>query len=75
MPSKPKEGETEQEFMGRCMGVMSKESKYPREQQVAICFSMWKQAHPKSNEAKSEKKHDQNKEEEKKKKHDRTKTT
>lgn len=52
MPSKPKEGETQQEFMGRCMGVMSQEKKHPRPQQIAICFSMWRDAHPKDKSAK-----------------------
>lgn len=47
MPTPPKEGETRQEFMGRCMGIMHKESKdKPQSRQVAICFSMWRKAHP-----------------------------
>jgi hypothetical protein len=55
MPSKPGKDETEQEFMSRCMSVMSKEGKHPKDQQAAICFSMWREAHPKSKEAKNPK--------------------
>lgn len=52
MPSKPKEGETQQEFMGRCMEVMhTSEKDRPQPQKVAICFSMWRQAHPKDKSA------------------------
>ncbi len=45
----PKKGETQDKFMGRCMGMMTTENEHksgkdkrPREQMVAICFSQWK---------------------------------
>lgn len=57
MPSAPKQNETKEQFMGRCMSVMSKEGKHPKDQQAAICFSMWSKAHPKDkSEKKSEEK-------------------
>ena len=54
MPTPPEKGETRQGFMGRCMGVMTKEAKdKPRPQQIAICFSMWRKAHPSDKGAKN----------------------
>jgi hypothetical protein len=48
MPTPPKEGETREQFVSRCMSFMHKEkSDRPKPQQVAICFSMWRKAHPK----------------------------
>lgn len=35
----PKTGETESEFMGRCMGIEA--GKYPEDQALAICKSKW----------------------------------
>jgi hypothetical protein len=37
---KPKEGESEDDFIGRCMGVLYGEGK-PQDQSYAICKSMW----------------------------------
>jgi hypothetical protein len=54
MPTPPTEGESKDQFMGRCMSVMHKEAKdKPQDQQVAICFSMWRKAHPKDKSAKN----------------------
>lgn len=47
MPT-PSEGETRQQYMGRCIPQRHKE--HPTEdnkQSVAICFSMWRKMHPK----------------------------
>lgn len=45
----PNKGEKQDEFMGRCMGMLSKENEHktgrdkrPREQMVAICMNQWK---------------------------------
>lgn len=39
---KPSAGESEDEFIGRCMGVMYREGK-PQDQSYAICKSMWEE--------------------------------
>lgn len=51
MPSKPTQGESKDAFMGRCMAAQKNE-KRPQDQKVAICFSMWREAHPKDKSAK-----------------------
>jgi HK97 family phage prohead protease len=44
MPMKPHKGESESEFMSRCVPEMigSGENKRPQEQAVAICIDLWK---------------------------------
>lgn len=41
MPTPPKDNETREQFISRCMSVMHGEGKYPKDQQAAICISMW----------------------------------
>lgn len=62
MPT-PSEGETRQHFMSRCIPM--RHSEHPDEdnkQSVAVCFSIWRDKHPKekaptaSEEAKKKKK-------------------
>lgn len=54
MPTPPNQGESKNDFMGRCMTYMHKnDSARPQAQQVAICFSMWRKAHPKDKSAKN----------------------
>lgn len=47
MPIKPQSGETEQEFVSRCIPVEI-ESGYPQEQAAAICYSIYRQEEMKS---------------------------
>jgi hypothetical protein len=64
MPS-VKQGETKEQFMGRCIPIRHKE--HPTEdnkQSVAVCFSMWSE-HQKKNSTSSK---DTKKDEKKKKK-------
>ena len=42
MPIKPKGGETEQEFISRCIPVEI-EAGYPQEQAAAICYSIYRE--------------------------------
>lgn len=42
MPIKPKGGETQQEFISRCIPVEI-EAGYPQEQAAAICYSIYKE--------------------------------
>jgi hypothetical protein len=42
MPIKPKSGETEQEFVSRCIGVEINAG-YPEDQAAAICYSVWRE--------------------------------
>lgn len=37
----PRNDESKNAFMGRCMGMLKNESK-PRDQKIAMCFSQWK---------------------------------
>jgi HK97 family phage prohead protease len=51
MPMKPHKDETQSEFMARCLPEMMGENggtKRPREQAVAACLSIWREAHPRS---------------------------
>ncbi len=42
MPTPPREGESKQVFISRCLSYMAKhESDKPLDQRQAICFSMW----------------------------------
>jgi HK97 family phage prohead protease len=47
MPMKPHKGESQSDFMGRCVPDMvgTGEDKRPNEQAVAICMDIWRQAH------------------------------
>jgi len=47
MPAPPKEGESQKDFIGRCVPVVISEGR-PKDQAVAICYSMWREAHPSS---------------------------
>ena len=52
MPT-PNQGETKDHFMGRCIPMRHKE--HPDEdnkQSVAVCFSIWREKHPKDKSAK-----------------------
>jgi len=52
MPT-PKEGESKNEFMGRCVPMRHGEHpSEPNEQSVAVCFSIWRKAHPKDKSTK-----------------------
>jgi len=63
---KPTEGETKEHFMERCISMRHNEkSKESNDQSIAICFSIWREAHPKD---KSAKKPEASEEEAKKKK-------
>jgi hypothetical protein len=42
MPVKPKSNETEQEFIGRCIGEEINAG-YPQDQAAAICYSVWRE--------------------------------
>lgn len=55
MPTPPRDGETKEEFMSRCMSVMKNEDK-PQEQKIAICFSMWRKKDGKKKAEKDEEK-------------------
>lgn len=39
---KPQEGESQDEYIPRCIKVLMDEGKYPQKQCIAICYSMWK---------------------------------
>lgn len=39
---KPRSGEKQDAFIGRCMKFMAGESGRPRDQQLAICFGTWR---------------------------------
>ena len=53
MPAPPKKGETEREFISRCVSyIVSKEGK-SKEQAAAICYSMWRERHGGKEPAKS----------------------
>jgi len=45
---KPRKGESQSDFMGRCMHEVSKNSDRPQEQNVAICLSTWRDSKKKS---------------------------
>jgi hypothetical protein len=52
MPSPAKTGETESEFVSRCMGDSNMNKEFPdQKQRAAVCFSKYKQA-KKRNKAK-----------------------
>ena len=52
MPT-PKENESKNEFMGRCISMRHKENpSEDNKQSVAVCFSIWRKAHPKDKSAK-----------------------
>jgi len=42
MPIKPKSGETEQEFISRCIGTEISAG-YPQDQAAAICYNAWRE--------------------------------
>ena len=46
MPA-PREGETQKEFVSRCIPIVIREGK-KRDQAVAICHSMWREKKSKS---------------------------
>lgn len=50
MPTPPKKGETKESFISRCMKYMrdNNEFKENTAQQSAVCYSVWKKAHPSS---------------------------
>ena len=56
MPAPPKKGETQKEFLARCIPFFVDEGK-PQDQAVAICYSMWREK-DKSDESKIIKKFD-----------------
>lgn len=39
---RPKKGETEKEFLKRCIPDLIKEEGYPQRQAIAICFSQYR---------------------------------
>jgi len=45
MPSPPKEDESKSDFIKRCVPVYVSEG-YPKDQAVAMCYSMWRKKHP-----------------------------
>lgn len=46
MPIKPHKGESQSDFMARCMHELSQsDTERPNEQKVAICMSAWRDAH------------------------------
>ena len=47
MPQPPKPGESQSDFMGRCVPVFVDEGR-PQKQAVAICYDMWRKKHPSS---------------------------
>src|SRR5262245_52037029 len=57
MPMKPRKGESQSDFMSRCVpeAIGTGESKRPQDQAVAICYDYWRSAHggkkPKQSEA------------------------
>jgi hypothetical protein len=47
MPTPPQKGESQNDFISRCVSYLTKNEKhkYPKQsQRVAICFSMWRRA-------------------------------
>lgn len=47
MPDPPRQGESQSDFMGRCVPVFIDEGR-PQKQAVAICYDMWRKKHPSS---------------------------
>lgn len=46
MPIQPHKGETQDQFMSRCMSELAKSTtKRPQKQKVAICMSAWRKGH------------------------------
>jgi HK97 family phage major capsid protein len=45
MPMKPHKGESQSEFMHRCVPEMMGDDKRPQEQAIAACMSIWRQEH------------------------------
>jgi HK97 family phage prohead protease len=46
MPIKPHKGESQSDFMGRCMHELGQsDTERPQDQKVAICMSAWRDAH------------------------------
>ena len=45
MPAPPKPGESQSDFIGRCVPVFIDEGR-PKDQAVAICYDMWRKKHP-----------------------------
>ena len=43
---KPKEGESQDDYMKRCMHEVSKNTERSNDQNVAICMNTWRDAHP-----------------------------
>ena len=41
---KPKTGETQDEFISRCMGNPTMVDEYEQDQRAAICYSAWRRA-------------------------------
>lgn len=50
MPTPPKPGETEKDFIGRCVPVVISEDGAPEKQAVAICYSMWDESKKRDND-------------------------
>lgn len=42
MPSPPTAGESQSDFVGRCIPYMIREHKKEQKQAVAMCYSMWR---------------------------------
>lgn len=43
---KPRTGESQDDFMGRCMGDSNVQQDFPKQpQRVAVCMSQWRRAH------------------------------
>lgn len=53
MPAPPKPNETKSEFIGRCVPVVIDEGR-PKDQAIAICYSMWRKKHPGAKAIKSD---------------------
>jgi len=51
MPEPPKSGESQSDFMKRCIPVYIGEG-YPKDQATAMCYSMWRKKHPGSKKSK-----------------------
>lgn len=54
MPINPKSGETENEFVSRCIGEEIKSGK-PQDQAAAICYSVWRRGEMKNIKGTSQK--------------------
>lgn len=46
MPSPPRKGEKENNFISRCVSYLMKQEGIPQKQAIARCYSMWRKAHP-----------------------------